>query len=61
MSIRKDAKYMTNQEYEPKVPNKDIMLKQAMRQIKHGKSTGSTKLDIEAMKKMREQAEDNER
>ena len=58
MSLRKDAEYMTNQEYEPKVPDEDIILKQAIRQIKHGKSTGSTKLDIKAMKEMREPEED---
>ena len=51
MELRKDVKYMLDSDWEPKVPEDDVVLKQAKVQIKKGKSTGSVALDIKAMKK----------
>ena len=50
MELRKDVKYMLESDWEPKVPEQEIILKQAKPQLKKGKSTGSIALDIKAMK-----------
>ena len=50
MELRKDVKYMLNSDWEPKVPEAEVILKQAKLQLKKGKSTGSVALDIKAMK-----------
>ena len=40
-----------NSDWEPKVPEQEVILKQAKAQLKKGKSTGSVDLDIKAIKK----------
>ena len=50
MELRKDVKYMLNSDWEPKVPEEKVILKQAKLQFKRGKSTGRVALDIKAMK-----------
>ena len=50
MELRKDVKYMLESDWEPKVPEQEIILKQTKAQLKKGKSSGSVALDIKAMK-----------
>ena len=50
MELRKDVKYMLNSDWEPKVPEQEVILKQVKAQLKKGKSSGSVALDIKAMK-----------
>ena len=54
MGLREDVKYMLDKEWEPKVPTQEEILKQAERQIKRGKSTGSVSLNIKAMKSLKD-------
>lgn len=46
MGLREDVRYIIDNDYEPKIPDNQIMLKQAKEQLKKGKSTGSVSLDI---------------
>ena len=41
---------MLNSGWEPKVPEEEVILKQAKLQLKKGKSTGRVALDIKVMK-----------
>jgi len=50
MELRKDIKRVLESDWEPKVPEEDVILKQAKAQLKKGKSSGSVALDIKAMK-----------
>ena len=58
MGLREDVKYMLDKEWEPKVPTQEEILKQAELQIKIGKSTGSTSLDIKAIKSLKDKDDD---
>lgn len=58
MGLREDVRYIVGKDYEPKIPEKQIILKQAKEQLSKGKSTGSIKLDVKAI---RSSKEDNER
>ena len=53
MPFRPDVKYMLNSDWEPKVPSKETILKQAQILIKKGKSTGSVALDVQAMNRIK--------
>jgi len=57
MGLREDVKYRFGEDYEPKVPDGQTILKQAQEQIKRGKSTGSMSLDIQAIKTLAEEEE----
>ena len=50
MGLRKDVKYMLSSDWEPKVPEEKVILKQAEAQLNKGKSTGNVALDVKAMK-----------
>lgn len=50
MELRKDVKYMLESEWEPKVPEQEIILKQAKTQLKKGEASGSVALDVKAMR-----------
>jgi len=52
MGLREDVKYMLNKDWEPKVPSQEVMQKQAVAQIKRGRSTGSVSMDVKAIKKL---------
>lgn len=64
MSLRKDTRYILgkyvlgkDKEYEPKVPDKETILKQVNKGLRKGKLSGSVKLDIEASKLSKEEEE----
>ena len=54
MGLEKDIKYMLNKKWEPKVPSEEVIQKQALAQIKRGKSTGSVSMNMKAIKKLEE-------
>ena len=58
MGLREDIKFIVEQGYEPKVPNKDIILQQAINAISHGKSTGNVALDRKAMEELNSKGEE---
>ena len=49
MELRKDVKYMLNCDWEPKIPEEEVILKHAKTMLKKGKSSGKVTLDIKAM------------
>ena len=59
MGLREDVKFMVKQEpqYEPKVPNENIILKQAIQTIKSGKSKGNVALDRKAIQEINAEEE----
>lgn len=52
MGLREDVRYIIDNDYETKIPDNQIILKQAKEQLKKGKSTVSVKLDIKAIKSL---------
>ena len=50
MELRKDVKRMLESDWEPKVPEQEIVLKHAKEKLKKGRSSGSVALDIKAIK-----------
>ncbi len=54
MSLRKDVKHMFDKGCEQRVSSDEIILKQAIRQLKLGKSSGDVGLDMKAIKAMHE-------
>ena len=54
MGLREDidVRHMLNKHWEPKVPSKEVIQKQAEAQIKRGKSTGSVSMDMKAIKQL---------
>ena len=59
--LRKDVIYNSKLNWELKLPSNEIIEKQAISQIKHGKSTGNVALDRKAIKKIRSEEEEEER
>ena len=41
---------MLNKEWEPKVPDEKIIIKQVKQQFKRGRSSGNVSLDLKAMR-----------
>ena len=58
MGLREDVKFIVKQEYEPKVPNEDVILQQAINAVSHGKSTGNVALDRKAMEELNSKGEE---
>ena len=50
MSLREDVKFEVKTDWHPKVPSEQIVMEQAKRQLKKGKSSGNIALDIKAIK-----------
>lgn len=57
MSLREDVKFVASRQFEPKIPNDNIILQQAKAQLKKGKTTGNMQLDFKAMKSLQEEQE----
>lgn len=60
MSLRKDVKHMLGKDCEQRVSSDEIILKQAIRQLKLGKSSGDVGLDMKAIKAMHEDKDEDE-
>jgi len=58
MGLREDVKFIVKQEYEPKVPNEDVILQQAIHAVRYGKSTGNIALDRKAMNELNSKEEE---
>lgn len=57
MGLREDVKFIVDTQFEPKVPNERTILEQAKAQLRKGKSSGSPKLDLKAIKSLKEDEE----
>lgn len=57
MGLREDVKFILDENFEPRIPDNETILKQAKEQLKNGKSTGNVSLDVKAIKVFQEDEE----
>lgn len=57
MGLREDIKFILDENFEPRIPDNETILKQARKQLKNGKSTGNINLDVKAIRSFQQDEE----